>query len=138
MGPSAALNRNPTPVTSVNNTSQTIPQPSVSKQSTTFQPPHLVSRSGQLQGFSVKVAEKIAAPQRSSTIVLGIGLKNQNRLISNSKRSIINYNRFSACFVRKTEYSFFTKYNNSSPPIGQWRKNPGYDLPPGFSPGGRL
>ena len=33
------------------------------------QPPLLVSRSGQLQeqGFSVKVAETIAAPQRSST-----------------------------------------------------------------------
>ena len=40
-------------------------------------------------------------------LVLGIGLKNQNRLIVNSKRSIIDYNRFSACFVRKTEYSFF-------------------------------
>ena len=45
------------------------------------------------------------------TLVLGIGLKNQNRLIGNSKRSIIDYNRFSACFVRKTEYSFLTKYN---------------------------
>ena len=33
------------------------------------QPPHLVSRSGQLQeqGFSVEVTERIAAPQRSST-----------------------------------------------------------------------
>ena len=33
------------------------------------QPPRLVSRSGQLQeqGFSVEVAERIAAPQRSST-----------------------------------------------------------------------
>ena len=39
-------------------------------------------------------------------IVLGIGLKNQNRLIGNSEQSIIDYNRFSACFVRKTEYSF--------------------------------
>ena len=46
--------------------------------------------------------------------------KNQNRLIGNSKRSIIDYNRFSACFVRKTEYSFLTKYNNNSLPIGQW------------------
>ena len=37
--------------------------------STASQPPHLVSRSGQLQeqGFSVEVAERIAAPQRSST-----------------------------------------------------------------------
>ena len=39
-------------------------------------------------------------------LVLGIGLKNQNRLIGNSEQSIIDYNRFSACFVRKTEYSF--------------------------------
>ena len=69
LGPSAALNRDPTPVTSVNNTSQTVPQPSVSQQSTTSQPPRLVSRSGQLQEqwFSVEVAERIAAPQRSST-----------------------------------------------------------------------
>ena len=37
--------------------------------STASQPPHLVSKSGQLQeqGFSVEVAERIAAPQRSST-----------------------------------------------------------------------
>ena len=41
-----------------------------------------------------------------SVVVLGIGLKNQNRLIGNSEQSIIDYNRFSACFVRKTEYSF--------------------------------
>ena len=36
----------------------------VSQQSTTSQPPHLVSRSGQLQeqGFSVEVAERIGAP----------------------------------------------------------------------------
>ena len=69
LGPSAALNRDPTPVTSVNNTSQTVPQPSVSQQSTTFEPPHLVSKSGQLQeqGFSVEVAERISAPQRSPT-----------------------------------------------------------------------
>ena len=40
-----------------------------SPQSTTSQPPCLVSRSGQLkeQGFSVEVAGRIAAPQRSST-----------------------------------------------------------------------
>ena len=65
---SAALNRDLTSVTSVNNTSQTVPQLCVSQQSTS-QPPRLVSRSGQLQeqGFSVEVAERIAAPQRSST-----------------------------------------------------------------------
>ena len=58
LGPSAALNRDPTPVTSVSNTSQTVPQPSVSQPSTTSKPPRLVSRSGQLQeqGFSVEVA----------------------------------------------------------------------------------
>ena len=69
LGPSAALNRDPTSASSVNNSSQTVPQLCVSQQSTTSQPPRLVSRSGQLQeqGFSVEVAERIAAPQRSST-----------------------------------------------------------------------
>ena len=45
------------------------PQLCVPQQSTASQPPRLVSRSGQLQeqGFSVEVAERIAAPQRSST-----------------------------------------------------------------------
>ena len=68
-GPSAALNRDLTSTTSVNNSSQTVPQLCVSQQSTTSQPPRLVSRSGQLQeqGFSVEVAERIAAPQKSST-----------------------------------------------------------------------
>ena len=68
-GPSAALNRDPTSTTSVKNSSQTVPQLCVSQQSTTSEPPCLVSRSGQLQeqGFSVEVAERIAAPQRSST-----------------------------------------------------------------------
>ena len=69
LGPSAGLTRDPTSATSVNNPSQTVPQLCVSQQSTTSQPPHLVSRSGQLQeqGFSVEVAERIAAPQRLST-----------------------------------------------------------------------
>ena len=63
LGPSAALNRDLTPVTHVNNTSQTVPQPSVPQQSTSSEPSRLVSRSGQFQeqGFSVEVAEKIAA-----------------------------------------------------------------------------
>ena len=49
--------------------SQTVPQLCVSQQSTTSQPPRLVSRIGQLQeqGNSVEVAERITAPQRSST-----------------------------------------------------------------------
>ena len=65
LGPSAALTR----LTSVNNTSHTVPQSSVSQYSSTSQPPRLVSRSGQLQeqGFYVEVAERIAAPQTSST-----------------------------------------------------------------------
>ena len=69
LGPSAALNRDPTSTTSVKNSSQTVPQLCVSQQSTTSQPPRLVSWSAQLQeqGFSVEVAERIAAPQRSST-----------------------------------------------------------------------
>ena len=55
LGPSAALNRDPTTTSSVNNSSQTVPQLRVPQQSTASQPPHLVSRSGQLQeqGFSV-------------------------------------------------------------------------------------
>ena len=69
LGPSTALNRYPTSATSVNNASETVPQLCVSQQSTTSQPPYVLSRSGQLQdkGFSVEVAERIAAPQRSST-----------------------------------------------------------------------
>ena len=69
LGPSAALNRDPTTTSSVNNTTQTVPQLRIPQQSTTSQPPRLVSRSGQLleQGFSVEVIERIAAPQRSST-----------------------------------------------------------------------
>ena len=69
LGPSAALNRDPTTTPSINNTTQTVPQLHIPQQSATPQPPHLVSRSGQLQeqGFSVKVAERIPAPKRSST-----------------------------------------------------------------------
>ena len=69
LGPNAALNRDPTITSSVNNSSQTVPQLCVPQQSRASQPPRLVSRSGQIQeqGFSVEVAERIAAPQRSST-----------------------------------------------------------------------
>ena len=69
LGLSAAFNRDPTAVTSVNNCSQTAPQLCVSQQSTTCQPPRRVCRSGQLQeqGFSVEMAKRIAVPQRSST-----------------------------------------------------------------------
>ena len=69
LGPSEALNRDPTSTSNVKNSSTTVPQLCVPQQSTASQPPRLVSRSGQLQeqGFSVEVAERIAAPQRSST-----------------------------------------------------------------------
>ena len=71
LGSSAALNKDPTATPGVNNSSPDSPtiKLCVPQQSTTSQPPCLVSRSGQLQeqGFSVKVAERIAAPQGSST-----------------------------------------------------------------------
>ena len=69
LGPSAALNRDPTAAPGVNNTPQAVPQLRVPQQPAAPQPPCLVSRSGQLQeqGFSVEVAERIAAPQRAST-----------------------------------------------------------------------
>ena len=49
LGPSAALNRDPTTTPSVNNSSQTVPQLRVPQQSTTSQLPRLVSRSGKLK-----------------------------------------------------------------------------------------
>ena len=69
LGPSAALNRDPTAAPGVDNTPQAVPQLRVPQQPAAPQPPRLVSRSGQLQeqGLSVEVAERIAAPQRSST-----------------------------------------------------------------------
>ena len=69
LGPSAALNRDPTTAPSVNDPTQTVPQVCIPQQPPAPEPPRLVSRSGQLQeqGFSVEVAERIAAPQRSST-----------------------------------------------------------------------
>ena len=59
LGPSAALNRDPTITSGVNTSSQTVPQLCVPQQSTASQPPRLVSGSGQLQeqGFSMEVAE---------------------------------------------------------------------------------
>ena len=49
LGPSAALNRDPTATSGVNDCSQTVPQLCVPQQSTASQPLHLVSRSGQLR-----------------------------------------------------------------------------------------
>ena len=69
LGPSGARSGDPISTISVNNASQTAPQPSVPQQSTTSETPWLVSRSGlfQEQGFSVEVAERIASTERSST-----------------------------------------------------------------------
>ena len=69
LGPSAALNRDPSTTPSVNDPTQTVPQVCVPQQPPAPEPPRLVSRSRQLQeqGFSVEVAERIAVPQRSST-----------------------------------------------------------------------
>ena len=69
LGPSAALNRDPSTTPGVNDSTQTVPQVRVPQQPAISQPPRLVSRSGQLQeqGFSVEVTERITAPQRSST-----------------------------------------------------------------------
>ena len=69
LGPSTALNRDPTAAPGVDNTPQAVPQLRVPQEPAAPQPPLLVSRSGQLQeqGFSVEVPERIAAPQRSST-----------------------------------------------------------------------
>ena len=74
LGPSAALNRDPTATPSVNNPTQTVPQAGVPQQPPAPEPPRLVSRSGQLQeqGFSVEVAERIAAIQ-----VLGVVVEHQ-------------------------------------------------------------
>ena len=62
LGPSAALNRDPTATPGVDNTPQAVPQLRVPQEPAAPQPPCLVSRSGQLQeqGFSVEVAERIA------------------------------------------------------------------------------
>ena len=82
LGPCAALNRDPTTTPSVNDSTQTVPQVCVPQQFATAQPPRLVSRSGQLQeqGFSVEVAERIAAlsghQQGPSTSQSGPYLKN--------------------------------------------------------------
>ena len=81
LGPSAALNRNPTATSVVNNTSQTVPRLCVPHQSTTSQPPRLVSRSGQLQkqGFSVRWQRELLPlrghQQRPSTSQSGPYLK---------------------------------------------------------------
>ena len=87
LGPSAALNRDPTSNSSVKNSSQTVPQLCVPQQSTASQPPCLVSRSGQLQeqGLSVEVERELLPlrdrQQGPSTSQSGPYLKNGSEKI---------------------------------------------------------
>ena len=69
LGSGASISGNSASVACISNSTQTVKQPGVSQQSAISQPSCLVSRSEQLQeqGFSTEVAERIAAPQRSST-----------------------------------------------------------------------
>ena len=69
LGSGPSISGNSTSVACISKSAQAVKQPGVSQQSAIPQPPCLVSRSEQLQeqGFSSKVAERIAAPQRSST-----------------------------------------------------------------------
>ena len=78
LGPSTALNRDPTTTTSVNNPSQTVPPSCVPQQSTTSQPPRLVSRSGQLQeqGSQRELLPLNGHQQEPSTSQSGPYLKN--------------------------------------------------------------
>ena len=69
LGPSAALNRDPTSTSSVKNSSQTVPQLCVPQQSAASQPPCLVSRIGQLQeqGFSGSGRDRQQGPSTSQS-----------------------------------------------------------------------
>ena len=49
---------------------------------------------GETKNFENKTNAAVCISRRA--LVLGIGLKNQNRLIGNSEQSIIDYKRFSA------------------------------------------
>ena len=69
LGPSAALNRDPTSTPSVNNIPKTVPQLRVAHNPQLF---NLLAwclgvDNSQEHGFSVGVAERISTPQRSST-----------------------------------------------------------------------
>ena len=108
LGLSAALNRDPTLVASHNNSSQTVPQLCVLQQSSTSQPPHLVSRSGQLQEqvFSVEVAERITAlnghQQGPSTSQSGPFLRNGAEKIRwISQLPLRNKSQTSSCICTK-------------------------------------
>ena len=69
LGSGPSISGNSTSVACISKSTQAVKQPGVSQQSAISQPPCLVSRSERLQeqGFSSEVAERIAAPQRSST-----------------------------------------------------------------------
>ena len=69
LGSGPSISGNSTSVACISKSTQAVKQPGVSQQSAISQLPCLVSRSEQLQeqGFSSEVAERIAAPQRSST-----------------------------------------------------------------------
>ena len=69
LGSGPSISGNSTSVACISKSTQAVKQPGVSQQYAISQPPCLVSRSEQLQeqGFSSEVAERIAAPQRSST-----------------------------------------------------------------------
>ena len=75
MGPSAALNRDPTAAPCVDDTPQAVPQLRVPQQPAAPQPPRLVSRSGQLQeqDFSVEVTERIASPHQQGPSTNQVG-----------------------------------------------------------------
>ena len=109
LGPSAALNRDPTAAPCVDNTPQAVPQLRVPQQPAAPQPPRLVPRSVQLQeqGSSVEVAERIAAPQRSSTRTIyqssGPYLKNGAEKIRwISPLHLWNKSQISSCICTKT------------------------------------
>ena len=85
LGPSAALNRDPTTTPSVNDPTQTVPQVCVPLQPPAPEPPRLVSRSGQLQeqGFSVEVAERLSrVPECDGRPTVQVQPSAVNRMVS--------------------------------------------------------
>ena len=67
LGPSAALNRDPTTTSSVNDPTQTVPYVFHNNPQQLNLHTWCLGVDNSKQGFSVEVAERIAAPQRSST-----------------------------------------------------------------------
>ena len=121
LGPSAALNRDPTAAPGVDNTPQAVPQLHVPQQPAAPQPPRLVSRSGQLQeqGFSVEVAERIAAPQRSSirtiykskwTLFQKWSRENSVDFSTPSVKQISDFFSFTCTKIYKSKWALFEKW----------------------------